>query len=157
MNSILGSNFVLAFADESIVKLTDFGSRETIERVVRDCAVVVVPSKLRAQGAVTGTEWSWDIEGSEGLFGEENARFDAEVFGRIVSECAKAGAHVLAASPRADAAAAEATLAASGATFTHVVHGATQGCFNGTSTVECLSDHKGVKKEASTVLDLEER
>ena len=27
---------------------------------------------------------------------------------------------------------------------------ATQGCFNCTSTLECLSDHKGVKKEAST-------
>ena len=38
------------------------------------------------------------------------------------------------------------------------VHGrATQECFNRTSTLECLSDHKGVKKEASTVRDLEER
>ena len=34
---------------------------------------------------------------------------------------------------------------------------ATQGCFNCTSTLECLSDHKGVKKEASTFRDLEER
>ena len=34
---------------------------------------------------------------------------------------------------------------------------ATQGCFNCTSTLECLSDHKGVEKEASTFRELEER
>ena len=30
---------------------------------------------------------------------------------------------------------------------------ATRGCFNRTSTLECLSDHKGVKKEASTLFE----
>ena len=38
-----------------------------------------------------------------------------------------------------------------GARVALVVNGATQGCFNCTSTLECLSDRKGVKKNASTL------
>ena len=34
---------------------------------------------------------------------------------------------------------------------------ATQGCFNCTSTLECLSDRKGVTKNPSTLRELEER
>ena len=34
---------------------------------------------------------------------------------------------------------------------------ATRGCFNRTSTLECLSDHKGVKNEASTLRETSKR
>ena len=39
----------------------------------------------------------------------------------------------------------------------YVEDGATQGCFNRTSTLECLSDHKGVKNEASTLRETSKR
>ena len=113
LNSCLGSSFVLAFAGEDLVKLTDFRDEAKIGAALAGCGTVVVPSKMRPQGAVTGTEWSWDVD----MGG------DADVFSRVVAAASEAGVHVVAVAPPGAAADVEKTLDEAGAAFTLLVVG----------------------------------
>ena len=47
---------------EDLVKLTDFRDDAKLEKNLEGCATVVAPARLRPAGAVTGTEWTWDLD-----------------------------------------------------------------------------------------------
>ena len=66
---------------------------------------------MRPQGAVTGTEWSWDLDQAGG---------ESEPFSRICANVQDA-AHVIAVAAPADAAAAQSDLEASGVPHTLLV------------------------------------
>ena len=101
LNSVLGSSFVLAFAGEDLVKLTDFRDDAKLEKSLEGCATVVAPARLRPAGAVTGTEWTWDLDVD---VDESVADGDDAVFGRVARVAAKLGAHVIAVASPASAA-----------------------------------------------------
>ena len=86
LNACLSSSFVLAFADESLVQRCDFRDDDIVKKRLNGCSVVVTPYRpvhesnfaalytgwfsrryrMRPQGAVTGTEWSWDLDQAGG-------------------------------------------------------------------------------------------
>ena len=111
LNACLSSSFVLAFADESLVQRCDFRDDEIIKKRLNGCSVVVTPYRMRPQGAVTGTEWSWDLDQAGG---------ESEPFSRICANVQDA-AHVIAVAAPADAAAAQSDLEASGVPHTLLV------------------------------------
>ena len=111
LNACLSSSFVLAFADESLVQRCDFRDDDIIKKRLNGCSVVVTPYRMRPQGAVTGTEWSWDLDQAGG---------ESEPFSRICANVQDA-AHVIAVAAPADAAAAQSDLEASGVPHTLLV------------------------------------
>ena len=113
LNACLSSSFILAFADESLVQRCDFRSDEVLAKRVAGCGTIVTPYRLRPQGAVTGTEWTWDLDQAE--------RGEVEPFARICAAAVAASAHVLAVAAPGDANDALAALEASGASHTLLV------------------------------------
>jgi hypothetical protein len=111
LNVCLGTSFILAYADESLVQRCDFRDDEIIKKRLNGCSVVVTPYRMRPQGAVTGTEWTWDLDQAGG---------ESEPFSRILGATSD-DAHVIAVAAPADAAAAQSALEASGVPHTLLV------------------------------------
>merc|ERR1719409_427289 len=111
LNVCLATSFILAYADESLVQRCDFRDDEIIKRRLNGCSMVVAPYRMRPQGAVTGTEWTWDLDQAGG---------ESEPFSRICAQ-AQPDAHVIAVAAPADAAAAQSDLEASGVPHTLLV------------------------------------
>ena len=110
LNVCLATSFILAYADESLVSRCDFRDDEIVKKRLDGCSMVVAPYRMRPQGAVTGTEWTWDLDQAGG---------ESEPFSRI---CANVqDAHVIAVAAPADAAAAQSDLEASGVPHTLLV------------------------------------
>ena len=151
LNSVLGSSFVLAFAGEDLVKLTDFRDDAKLEKNLEGCATVVAPARLRPAGAVTGTEWTWDLDCD---VDESVADGDDAVFGRVARVAAKLGAHVIAVASPASAAGVEAALAAAGAAHTVLVVGEvalTKGWYLDKGVQQVISCAPGVARDPGCV------
>ncbi len=111
LNVCLATSFILAYADESLVSRCDFRDDEIVKKRLDGCSMVVAPYRMRPQGAVTGTEWTWDLDQAGG---------ESEPFSRICANVQDA-AHVIAVAAPADAAAAQSDLEASGVPHTLLV------------------------------------
>ena len=111
LNVCLATSFILAYADESLVSRCDFRDDEIVKKRLDGCSMVVAPYRMRPQGAVTGTEWTWDLDQAGG---------ESEPFSRICAGV-QADAHVIAVAAPADAAAAQSDLEASGVPHTLLV------------------------------------
>ena len=111
LNVCLATSFILAYADESLVSRCDFRDDEIVKKRLDGCSMVVAPYRMRPQGAVTGTEWTWDLDQAGG---------ESEPFSRICAGV-QPDAHVIAVAAPADAAAAQSDLEASGVPHTLLV------------------------------------
>ncbi|KAJ1461661.1 hypothetical protein M885DRAFT_506721 [Pelagophyceae sp. CCMP2097] len=95
LNKVLGSKFVLAYAGEDAVKLTDFDDGEAVSRQLENCDAAVLPYRLSREGG----DWAFETD----LEGEKDS------FARILA-AAKDLRHVVVLASFADAVAARTAL-----------------------------------------------